>query len=386
MGYTSNAFSHSCQDWNDISQEVARRMHDIHGGRQRPSIWTRGDFNKVREADGIIPPCIMDFFLHVVGSLGGCLVVLIFLIFVDKLDIKCSVWLGPRGSQCPAQSCFCTDCDPCNMFGYRKLDWSRFGCRLGGIPLNRCRIALGINMSWFALNAFLAWKARTIWRQCAYSQRVRLTTLRILVLLVCSINMIKAFTLSWPPFIASLLYLFMDTFMLSSSVLVFLTILALYGAATQTYAGTAFILHKSIGRSFMLMAFVGEPSVAFYHWCAGKSGESIDQSLKFYGLYVYLGTVFAGCSWYMSRSLQRGGVHNRYKEIHSVMFRFLLLKIIWSVSLAGHHVLACSTVHDFAAQINLFAVIVQRLCSWATLLCLQKFADAYCNLQLQLGS
>ena len=150
------------QDVETASKEAQNRIEQLSYGKQRPWRNSRGDFSGILLPEPNIealcmPLMLVKWLMLAAGVLAAILVIFIFWLLLQSIDMGCTVQSSRHGVGCPEDSCFCTDCDLCKIY-LDERHWQEFSCQMLGLPLNRCRLTLLANAGWLVAASKLGWQ------------------------------------------------------------------------------------------------------------------------------------------------------------------------------------------------------------------------------------
>ena len=237
--------------------------------------------------------------------------------FLPQLvDMACTnITREQRHLACPAQSCFCTDCDPSNMLlnmFLRRLwgspadavsphwrpmrPWQDFSCKLG-IDLNRCGITLLFNFLWLGLTLRLAWRVRSLLRKG--SAQTRLLHVAGIICRLCATTAVPMLKPLLPNSIrlaiVTLKYEAINTLLLAASLFGPLGLLLrpknpyhlkVPKGDDKRYDSLA----ADFLKSFLIFAFVGEMGIMLLAASTDSTGDKVVvQQHLFYSIYLLLG-------------------------------------------------------------------------------------------------
>ena len=360
-------------------------MQENSNGKQRTWRNCRGDFSVIflpsagRDQGVCLPMFLVQALMLAAGVLGAVLMVFIFWALLQSLDMQCTVATGRHSSGCPEQSCFCADCDPCNLYLQERhtWQWQDFQCHMFGLlPMNRCRLALLLNLWWLGVTLRMAGQVIQALQRDVRHASARRRTLW-LVLVVCCLSTVNSISLPWSwlsqnmKLIAkSLIYNVINTCLLASGISVFFQTLAARDAQPEPHCcGPAFdMLAWYFLRSFLLAAFAGELFVVVFARSTESREEFVEQENEFYLMFLVLGVLVA---W--SGFKAAGTSRHEQLKLRRVVFKLFFVKLFWLSCRCAQWGLMCSRFYQFATKYNLIMLLLERLCTLQTLHLLKEF-------------
>ena len=323
------------------------------------------------------------------GVLAALVVTFIFWALLQSLDMQCTVMTGRHSTGCPGQSCFCTDCDPCNLhLADRNLwQWEDFECRLFGLlPMNRCILALGLNLCWLGVTLRLSWQLLQALRRERHQASASRRTLW-LVFVSCCLSATNAMSLPWSCLSSSVkllarsfVYNIINTCLLASAMSVFFQLLAsqpLQGTLQREWDcfGRAFnLLAWYFLRSFLPTAFLGELFVMVFARSTESTEEFVEQENKFYLVFLILGVLLAWLGLKVSATSRVRDGSREHTKLRRIVFQLFIVKLVWFLCRGSHWALMCSQLRLLASKYNFFMVVMERLCALQTMLLLKEFS------------
>lgn len=371
------------QDLEAASKEAQSQIEALSEGRQRPWRNSRGDFSGILlpEPDGeelCMPFILVQWLMLATGVLAAILVILMFWILLRSIDMRCTVNSGRHSAGCPGNSCFCTDCDPCNMYlAERHWQWQHFGCHILGVPLNRCWLAFLVNMWWLGATSRLGWLTC---RECERDGQL------LLVVIPCFLSAMSAISL-WHNFLSqnaklianSWKYNIINTCLLASSISMVLRLASLQ--QKQRCCGRAFdMLSRQFLRSFFPAAAIGELWVMFLSRCTESFEEFIEQENKFYLLYLVLGLIFSIMAWKLAAVISDKYNRRIRFKVKRVVRQLLMVKMVWCTCRCLHWLLTCHHCTTLTNKYNLLMILIERSAVLQILRLMKDFMVLYAHL------
>ena len=373
------------QDLEAASIEAQNRIAASSCKRQRPWRNSRGDFSNILlpepKVEALCMPLrLVQWLMFATGVLAAIIVTLLFGILLRSIDMRCTVISGRHSAGCPGNSCFCTDCDPCNMYlAERDWEWKHFGCSILGLPLNRCWLAFSLNLWWLGATSRLGWLTL---RAC---QRDRGQLVPVVI--ACSLSATSAISL-WQTFLSqsaklivnSLKYNVINTCLLASSMSIVLRLSSLQ--PEQPCCGRAFdMLSRQFLRSFWPTAVLGELCVMLLTRSTESFEEFIEQENKFYLLYLMLGLLFSWVAWRLALGISSKYSSNQGFKLKGVVWQLLIVKTVWCTCRCLHWLLTCHNLGTLTNKYNLAMVLIERLAVLEILRLIKHFSTLYAQLK-----
>ena len=323
-----------------------------------------------------MPLRMAQWLMLATGGLAAFVVVLIFWALLESIDMRCTVRSGRYSAGCPQNSCFCTDCDPCNLYLAERTswEWHRFGCSLLGLRLNRCWIAFFVNIGWLGATTRLGWLALRALGQ----DRGQL----MLVVMASCLNATSAISLptaclsrSTKLMLVSLKYNICNTCLLASSISVVLRLVSLQQG--QGCCGRAFdLLYRQFLRSFVPTALLGELCTMLLARSTESTEEFVEQQNKFYLMYLLLGLLLGGIGWRCAQGIS-GCNHREREQLKRLVWRLFVVKLVWCTCRSFHWLLTCGNVCELMDKYNLLMILVERMAVLQILRMNKDFAEVF---------
>ncbi|CAK9001697.1 unnamed protein product [Durusdinium trenchii] len=321
-----------------------------------------------------------EWLMLATGVLAATVVIVMFWILLQYVDMTCTVRSGRHTSGCPDNSCFCSDCDPCNMYlaDRHEWQWQHFHCDFFGVPLNRCWLALIMKVWWMGASSRLGW----ITLRHSGSDPGQL----LLVVIACGLSVASGISLqpgwlsqSTKLIMNSLKYNIINTCLLASSICI-----VFRSASLQPQlgcCGRAFdILSRQLLRSFFPAALLGESCILVLARSRESAEEYIEQENKFYFLYLVLGVFFSWVAWRLARGTSPNYNGRVRLKLKGVVWRLLIVKMIWCTCRCLHWLLTCNDLRTLPDKYNLLMILVERLAALEVLQLIQRFMVLYTQL------
>ncbi|CAJ1334651.1 unnamed protein product [Effrenium voratum] len=376
-------------DWESACKAAQTNIEERSQGRQRPWMNSRGDVSNIclsqqhQDADLCIPKWILQSLMLAAGVLAGIIVVLLFWILLLNVDMRCTVNTGRYSTGCPDNSCFCTDCDPCNMYLAERHSWQwhQFNCHVFGLPLNRCWLSLSMNVWWLGATLRLGWLSLQLQSTAFALDRGQL----LLVVVACGLNATSAISVpqsclsrSAKLVSISLKYNISNTCLLAASISIVVRLISLQPAQRRC-AEALNLLPRQFLQSFV-------PTVLFGVLCItalGRSTESaeefVEQENKFYFLYLLLGVLFAWISWREAQGISIGN-YRFHVQLKRLVWHLLIVKLGWCTCRSLHWFLTCYHFTTLTDKYNLFMILVERISVLQILSLIRQFTVLYAKL------
>ena len=339
------------------------------------------------------------------GMLAAVVVVLLFWALPQLVDMACTnITREQRHLACPAQSCFCTDCDPSNMLlnmFLRRLwgspadavsphwrpmrPWQDFSCKLG-IDLNRCGITLLFNFLWLGLTLRLAWRVRSLLRKG--SAQTRLLHVAGIICRLCATTAVPMLKPLLPNSIrmaiVTLKYEAINTLLLAASLFGPLGLLLrpknpyhlkVPKGDDKRYDSLA----ADFLKSFLIFAFVGEMGIMLLAASTDSTGDKVVvQQHLFYSIYLLLGLLVV----YLHRWNLAQEDRKTHDNLRQVLWQLLIVKLVWLAFRFLFWRGACSKYRTLAIKYDFFMVLIERTGVLWTVWLLVEFAQHVHKVQL----
>ena len=369
-------------DVETASKEAQNRIEQLSYGKQRPWRNSRGDFSGILLPEPNIealcmPLMLVKWLMLAAGVLAAILVIFIFWLLLQSIDMGCTVQSSRHGVGCPEGSCFCTDCDLCKIY-LDERHWQEFSCQMLGLPLNRCRLTLLANAGWLVAASKLGWQTC---RKCGRDPGQLL-----LVVVPCVLSATSAVplwqiyvSLSWKVFTVAVMYNVINTCLLASSMSIVLRLASLQ--QKQRCCGRAFdMLSRQFLRSFLPAAMLGEFCVMLLTKSTKSFEEFFEQENKFYLLYLMLGLLLSWIAWRLVCGISAKYNRDLRLKMKRVVWYLLIGKIVWSVFRCLHWLGICHHFTTLTSKYNLVIVQMERLALLWLLCLIRDFTVHYTQL------